>query len=47
MHGSKISGFLAEWPGGVEEYEGYFGVYADERLEESGRGSGEEEIWIT
>jgi hypothetical protein len=47
VHGSKISGFLAEWPRGVEEDEGYFGVCADERLEESRRGSGKEEIRIT
>jgi len=47
VHSSKISSFLAERPGGVEEHENHFGICADEWLEEGWRGSGEEEIWIT
>jgi hypothetical protein len=47
MHRSKVPCFLAEWPRGVEEHKSHFGVCANERLEERGRGSGKKEFWIT
>jgi hypothetical protein len=47
VHRSEVPGLLTEWPGCVEEDEGYFRVCANEWLKEGRCSGGKEEFWIT